>query len=217
MTILLSPLSLLFYIIVSLRNWLYDIGLLKSLSVEKPVLCVGNLTTGGTGKTPWVQFLCRYYEAQKKKVAIVSRGYGGDYEGLLEVKSDMDARVSGDEPLWLKNNTEAVIYLSKDRKYAADQVIKKEKPDLIILDDGYQHRRLNRDFNLVIIDASASWDSYHMLPWGRMREPFSSLKRAHTDVINKCNYADEYAIQRLRLKCLQYVGEDQIFLAFKIS
>lgn len=198
---LLFPLSLIYQWITTVRNFLYDKGWLKIYKVNTPVLCVGNITTGGTGKTPWVQHICRYLESKDKKVAIVSRGYGGSYEGILKVEADMDARLCGDEPLWLKRNTKASVYLSKKRFLAAQKAVQEEKPDVILLDDGFQHRSFHRDGDLLILDASAPFKHYSMLPMGRLREKFLNIKRAQIIIINKCNYASEYALQRLTEKC----------------
>ena len=213
MRIFLLPFAVLFWILTEIRNFLYDKSFLKSHKVDVPVLCVGNLTTGGTGKTPWVQYICKYLEGKSKKVVIVSRGYGGEYEGVLKVSSEMDPKLCGDEPLWLSKNTKATVYLCKDRTLGARTAIKEVKPDVILLDDGFQHRKLHRDFNLVLLDASAKKNSYWMLPVGNLREAFSGVKRATAVIINKCNYADPKDVQRISLECRKYIDDSSVWKA----
>lgn len=213
MRFLLLPLSLIFIFISWLRNLFFDLGILSQTSVGKPVICVGNLTTGGTGKTPWVQLLSGFFDRENIKNVIISRGYTGNFSGVLEVDAAMDPRQCGDEPLWLKKNTNADVFVGKSRVEAAQKALQEKDYDCLILDDGYQHRYLNRHMNLVLLDASAPSHHYSMLPVGRMREPFSALKRASLVVINKCNYADPKQTQSLRKKALKWVSEDSVFLS----
>ncbi|MCB0378234.1 MAG: tetraacyldisaccharide 4'-kinase [Bdellovibrionales bacterium] len=195
--VLLYPFALLFLFLVRLRLLFYALKWLPSRKVSCPVVCIGNLSVGGTGKTPWVQLLCLFFESINKKVVILTRGYKGEYEGIVKVENDSDPRLVGDEPLWLKRNTSSLVYVSHHRYEGALKVIEDENPDLILLDDGYQHLALQRDINFLILDASAKKDSYQMLPLGRLREPFSHVKRASFVIINKCNYAEEGAVDWL--------------------
>lgn len=213
MKILLLPFSLLFYLIIGLRHWLYEWGFFKSRRLESPVLCVGNLSTGGTGKTPWVQWITEHFLNRNQKVVILSRGYNGDYDGILKVDAEMDPRQCGDEPLWLKKNSRAEIYLGRNRYQAGLKAMANEKPDLFVLDDGFQHRALYRDLDLVLIDASASDLHELLLPMGYLREPFSALSRAQMVIINKCNYTDKEQVERLTEKCAVYVDRQNIFHA----
>ena len=190
MRYLLAPFAILFYFIQGLRGWLYSKSILKIKKVPKPVISIGNITTGGTGKTPWVQKVSNILSSKNKKVCILSRGYSGDFDGVLAVTKTMDPRKCGDEPLWLVNNTEADVYVGRSRTQAAGKALSEVNPDIFLLDDGFQHRKIHRDLDIVLIDVSAPESHYSLLPMGRLREPFSSLKRASMVVLNKCNFVD---------------------------
>lgn len=212
--ILLAPLALLFFLIISVRNKFYDRGLFKQHRLSVPVLCVGNITTGGTGKTPWVEwFTYKLGQEQQKTVAILSRGYSGDYDGVIEVTESMDPRRCGDEPLWLKRRTKSLVYVGRKRVKAARKLLSEHSPDLILLDDGFQHRALGRDLNVILLDASVTRSHYRLLPIGRMREGFAALKRADKVIINKCNYADKESVEWLKEQALRFLSAQQIYLA----
>ncbi len=130
-----------------------------------PVVSIGNLTAGGTGKTPCVEYVVRFYRALDRRVAILSRGYGGD-----------GAR--NDEALVLEENLPDVPHLQgADRVALAHIAIEELESEIVVLDDGFQHRRLARDLDLVLIDATAPWGHGYLLPRGLLREPPGSLKR----------------------------------------
>ena len=148
-----------------------------------------------------------------KKPAIVSRGYGGHFSGITEVQSDNDPRQCGDEPLLLKQKTLVPVYVGKNRFATARKILSKHKIDVILLDDGYQHRQFKRDFNIVLFDASAPSHHYSLLPMGRMRESFSSLKRADALIINKCNRTNSGKVEKLLNKCRPYISESRIFFS----
>lgn len=213
MKYLLIPFSWLFLLITTIRNFLYNTGVFEQKTVAVPVLCVGNITTGGTGKTPWVQMISQHFKDLNKNVAIISRGYTGDFSGVVKVTDTMDPRRCGDEPLWLKRNTQSQVYIGRDRYVVANQAMNEDSYDLLLLDDGFQHRQFYRDFNLVLLDASVDPSQYKMLPYGRLRESFSGLKRADAIIINKCNYANEKQVDHLYGLAAQYVGEARVFRA----
>ena len=210
---LLFPFSILFSFGVWFRNFLFELKIFESQSVSKPVICVGNLTTGGTGKTPWVQFICKQLEKKDKKVLIVSRGYGGSFSGIMEVQPGSNPRQCGDEPLWLKQKTKAFVYVGKNRFATIQKALSERKIDVVLMDDGYQHRQMKRDFNIVLIDATIPFHHYFMLPAGRMREGFSSLKRVDVLVVTKCNHAKPENIEKLINNCLPHISKEQIFLS----
>lgn len=205
--------SVLFSIGVWLRNLFFDLKIFKSRSVPKPIICIGNLTTGGTGKTPWIYFICEQLEKTGKEVLIISRGYGGSFSGVMEVQTESNPRQCGDEPLWLKQKTKASVYIGKDRFTTIKKALSRHKIDVILMDDGYQHRQMERDLNIVLIDATAPFDHYSILPMGRMREGFSSLKRANFLIITKCNLAKKENIKKLTDRCFPYISEKQIFFS----
>lgn len=206
-------LSLIFRFVIFLRQQFYKIGLLKTRQVKSPVICIGNLTTGGTGKTPWVQKIAKYIDSQNRRVGILSRGYSGDFDGVLEVTDTMDPRKCGDEPLWLKNNTPARVWVGRSRYKAALAAEKSQQCDVLLLDDGFQHFKLARRADIVLLDATSPRDRYRLLPLGRMREGFSALSRAHTVIINKCNYASAEQVNFLKQAVEVYKSPDDVFYA----
>ncbi len=191
-TDLLTAPALLYGAFMGVRNTLYDLFPALSQSVEIPVICVGNLTTGGTGKTPMVAYLTKYFHKHNLTVAILSRGYGRknrkDPKLITKVSTidNLAARELGDEALMLHQQIpDAALVLDGDRVRGAQAAIKQLAPDLLLMDDGFQHRRLRRNFNLVMIDSQKLFGNRRLLPAGPLREPLSALKRADAVVLNK--------------------------------
>jgi tetraacyldisaccharide 4'-kinase len=176
--------------VVRLRNWLFDKGWKRSARPPVPVVSVGNLTLGGTGKTPCVEYIAKFYRRQDVRVAILSRGYGSE---------------SGrnDEAMVLEQNLPDVPHLQGvDRVALAQVAVEELESELLILDDGFQHRRLARDLDVVLIDATAPWGYDHLFPRGLLREPPSSLRRAGVVVLTRCDQVPpaekESLVQRIR-------------------
>lgn len=177
--------SSLFYGIGSaLKNLLYDKKILKPTKVKAYVISVGNLTTGGVGKTPVVAEIAKYFIEKGEKTAIISRGYGGKLSNKnINIISDGDeiflnAEMSGDEPFWLAQNIKgAIVLTSKNRIEAAELAIKHFKVSTIILDDGFQHRKLHRDLDLVLMDSQMGFGNEKLLPAGPLREGPEAFKR----------------------------------------
>ena len=174
------------------RNALYELIPSLSQAVAIPVICVGNLSTGGTGKTPMVAYLAQHFHMSGLKVAILSRGYGRKDSRTPQVitpNSPLDylpAQEIGDEALMLHQQIpNATLVLDGDRIRGANTALKKLKADLILMDDGFQHRRLRRNFNLLMVDSQRLFGNRHLLPAGPLRESLKSLKRADAVVLNK--------------------------------
>lgn len=162
---------------VDIRNRLYDRGWLSVASAAVPVVSVGNLTVGGTGKTPCVEYLAQYYRNRDVRVAILSRGYG--------VESGPN-----DEALVLEENLPDVPHLQgADRAALATTAVEELESELLILDDGFQHRRLARDLDIVLIDATNPWGHGHLLPRGLLRESRRGLRRADAVIITRSDRA----------------------------
>ena len=180
----LLPPSWCYAIIVWFRNWAYDYQLLSSYQSSLPIISVGNITVGGTGKTPTVDWLVKAFTAAGKRIAIVSRGYGGSYQQAVAVVSDgcqimMAAEQCGDEPLLLaRRNPECPIIVARQRAAGVRYVEEHLDVDVIVLDDAFQHRRLARDVDLVLLDARDPFGNRWTLPAGKLREGISALKRA---------------------------------------
>jgi tetraacyldisaccharide 4'-kinase len=169
---------------VRLRNLAYDRGWLKVSRAAVPVVSVGNLTLGGTGKTPCVEYVARFYRERELRVAILSRGYGS-------------AGGHNDEAMVLEENLPDVPHLQgPDRVALAATAVEELESEVLVLDDGFQHRRLARDLDLVLVDATDPWGHGHLFPRGLLREPRSSLRRAGVVVLTRCDQADD--LGRLR-------------------
>lgn len=181
----LLPLSWLFGGIVALRRWAFRTGLLGSKKLGKPVIVVGNLTVGGTGKTPIVIWLVNTLAAQGYKVGVITRGYGGKAKSWpQQVKPDSDPKLVGDEAVLIAQETRCLVFAGPNRVAAAAQAIA-AGADVIISDDGLQHYRLQRDLELVVVDASRLFGNGHLLPAGPLREPLERLKTADMVLFNQ--------------------------------
>jgi tetraacyldisaccharide 4'-kinase len=197
---LLLPFSLIYAAGVALRNWLFDIGIRKVHTVGVPVISVGNLSAGGVGKTPFVELLARRLTAEGRKVAIVSRGYKREGTGTVVVSNGRvvcaDADLAGDEPAQLAEKLKGVVVIVDERRVSGAQyAIRQFGADLILLDDGFQHRSIHRDLDIVLLSAAEGSLAEHLLPAGDRREPFRSLRRANLIVLSHC--ADEIQFHRL--------------------
>ena len=185
----LLPLSWLYGAAVGIRNHYYDSVEAKKLPV--PVVSVGNLTVGGSGKSPLVATLAKEFLDREVPVAVLSRGYGREGHAPFVLVSDgkevlVDAREGGDEPVELARKIPGlVVAVGADRVGAAETLLEKLGRHVILLDDGFQHRRLARDVDLVCFDCMEPDTSLHLLPAGRLREPLRNLKRAHAVVLTR--------------------------------
>ena len=174
---LLLPFSVVFFIFCNIRLWLYKLGLLQVTVSPLPVIVVGNITAGGTGKTPIVIAIANYFVSQNKKVGVVSRGYGGKYtQESLEVTLLSNPIECGDEPLLIKQQTEVPVVVAKKRSNAIEFLIKNYSLDVIISDDGLQHYSMGRDIEIAVIDGHNRLGNGWFLPAGPLREAKRRLK-----------------------------------------
>jgi len=173
----LLPFSAVFFILSCIRLWLYKFKILKVNDSSLPVIVVGNITVGGTGKTPIVISIVNYLKSQNKKVGVVSRGYGGRYsQESIEVTLSSDPMQCGDEPLLIKQQTEVPVVVAKKRTKAIEYLIKKYALDVIVSDDGLQHYSMGRDIEIAVIDGHTRLGNGLFLPAGPLREAKSRLK-----------------------------------------
>jgi tetraacyldisaccharide 4'-kinase len=187
--------SLSYGLVVRTRNWQYDRGWKATLQAAVPVVSVGNLTLGGTGKTPCVEHVARFYRQRDVRVAILSRGYGS-------------TAGRNDEALVLEQNLSDVPHLQgADRAALAAIAAQELKSEILVLDDGFQHRRLARDLDLVLIDATEPWGYGYLFPRGLLREPRRSLRRAGVVMLTRCDQVDATARQRLRASIARIIPE----------
>lgn len=182
---LLLPFSLLFGAISTLRRVLFRAGILRAHTLPVPVVVIGNLTAGGAGKTPLTLHLAQQLVKRGWKPGIISRGYRGAAEVPLEVTSQADPALCGDEPLLLARSGCAPVFVCPDRA-AAGQALLAAHPevDVILCDDGLQHYRLARDIELCVVDGARGFGNGQLQPAGPLREPVSRLKRVDAVVMN---------------------------------
>ena len=174
---LLLPVSWLFWLIVKLRRFLYENKLLSSSRIDKPVVIIGNITVGGSGKTPLLIALCQLLKEQGFKPGVISRGYGSETEsgGLFQVSKDDSAQRVGDEPLLISQRTACPVVVSRDRPAAARYLLQHNDCDIVLSDDGLQHYRLQRDYEIAVIDARRGFGNGYCIPAGPLRESKSRL------------------------------------------
>ncbi len=196
-SIVLPPLSLLYGAVTRTRLSLYRRGTFHTTKLDRPVISIGNITTGGTGKTPLVEYVARTLASQGKKVCILTRGYGRKDPHLQVIVSDgygvlASPSEAGDEPhlLATKLTGLAAVISSADRIAAGREAIKDFGTDCFVLDDGFQHLRLARDLNVVTIDATNPWGGGRLLPHGRLRESVEGMSRADCVVITRCDQVE---------------------------
>ncbi len=185
LTLLLLPLSGLFYVLTTTRRFFYKMGLLKSVRLPVPVIVVGNITAGGAGKSPLVMELALQLLAKGYRPGIVSRGYGTKHKSVpVLVELESQAWTVGDEPLMLARKTGCPVAVCADRIQAAKLLIDDKKCDVIIADDGLQHYRLTRDIEIIVIDSQRQFGNGFLLPAGPLRELPSRLAKANFIVMN---------------------------------
>ena len=200
--------SIMYAALIKLRQFFYWVGWFKSYGVSIPIISIGNLTLGGTGKTPLTLYLAQKFTRANKKVGIISRGYGRWPKNKIEAVSDgqkifLSAIEAGDEPRMMAENLPSVaIYVGKDRFEVAKKIIKEQNVDVILLDDGYQHLRLSRSFDFLTIDVTSFWDDLYVVPLGRLREPLTHIRRSHCIVLTRTHEISEIEKKRIQKKII---------------
>jgi tetraacyldisaccharide 4'-kinase len=202
-SLILPPLSAIYGGVTRARAAAYRRGWFSVSKLDAPVVSVGNLTTGGTGKTPLVEWVCRTIAAETgKSICVLTRGYGRADPRTQVVVSDgnkllANEREAGDEPFLLAGNLIgiAAVISNPDRTAAGEWAIEHLRSEVFVLDDGFQHLRLARDLDIVTVDATNPWGDGggHLLPYGRLREPRTSLARAGSIVITRMEQAENPA------------------------
>ena len=208
-SIILAP----YYWALKLRHFLYDSGLRKVHRSPVPTICIGNITVGGTGKTPHTEMLLRLLQSRPewegKNVAVLSRGYGRKSKGFRLIEADDPASMTGDEPLQIKRKfPDTTVAVDRDRMEGCRILAGEDgcspdsighKADLIILDDAFQHRALNADFKIVLMDYGRPVYKDHLLPLGRLRDLPERTSKADIVIVTKCPpYLDEWRKDTIR-------------------
>ena len=196
--VLLTPLSLVFRLVVGLRQLAYKCGIRRSTRVSVPVIIVGNITVGGTGKTPLVAWLANYLRSKGYKPGIISRGYGGQASSWpQQVRPDSDPAVVGDEAALLATKTGCPMAVAPDRVAAANALINHSDCDVILSDDGLQHYALQRDIEIAVIDGVRRFGTGFLLPAGPLREPVGRLQEVDLIVVNGLGKGEEHPMRML--------------------
>ncbi len=181
----LLPLSLLFCLLAGFRRGLFALGLKRTVKLPVPVVVVGNISVGGTGKTPLVVWICKFLQAQGLKPGIVSRGYGGNASHWPKaVAPDSDPSEIGDEPLLLARRTQCPVFVGPNRPEAAQALLDQHQCDIIISDDGLQHYALQRDIEVAVVDGQRLFGNGLCLPAGPLREWRKRLQQVDLVVSN---------------------------------
>ena len=216
----LRPLSCLYGMGVGVRNYLFDMGILKSRKFDLPVISIGNLTVGGTGKTPHTEYLIELLK-DRYNVAVLSRGYKRKSSGFILSKSNTSVQQIGDEPYQMKQKFPDIeVAVDKDRCHGIEKLLEHDNApdtDVILLDDAYQHRYVSPGLNILLVDYHRLACYDELLPAGRLREPFGEKNRANIVIITKCpttckpidyrvvtKAMDLYPFQRLFFSTLEY-------------
>ncbi len=189
LNILLAPIALIYGLIIKIRNLLFDFKILKSVSFEKPIICVGNLTVGGTGKTPHVEYLIKLLST-KLNIATLSRGYGRKTKGFGYASNTSTSTEVGDEPLQIKLKYPSIqVTVDADRVSGITRLINENSNlDLILLDDAFQHRYVKPGLSILLIDFNRPITTDYFLPMGRLRDSVKEKRRADIVIISKCPF-----------------------------
>ena len=212
----LQPLSWLYGLGVNFRNMLFEMGILKSRSFDVPVISVGNITVGGTGKTPHVEYLIRLLK-DNFKVAVLSRGYKRKTHGFLRADKNSTVRDIGDEPFQMKTKfPDITIAVDSKRTRGITQLTSGDKdsqPDVILLDDAFQHRYVKPGINIMLVDYHRLIIYDKLLPSGRLREPVKSKDRADIVIITKCPTDMKPMEYRVITKAMSLYPYQQLFFS----
>lgn len=206
---LMLPLAVVFCLISLLRRLMYKIYIFRSYKLPVPVIIIGNITVGGTGKTPMLVEVCKQLKLAGLKPGIISRGYGGkSKQWPLDVKQDSDALETGDEPLMLARRTQCPVVVGPDRVADAKHLLEHYDCNVILSDDGMQHYRLRRDFEIAIVDAKRKSGNGFCLPAGPLREPKWRLNSADL-VIENGGDMNEFAYRVIAEKVISITSSKQ--------
>lgn len=181
--------SIFYSAVIRVRNFLYDTKILKSKKVDAVVICVGNITAGGTGKTPLVIWLCDFLREKNISTTILTRGYKA-----------RKGKFSDEPAILAKSCPDCRILINSNRIESAQKAISKLSAKALVMDDGFQHRRLHRDLDIVTIDSTCPFGYDKILPAGLLREPTSALKRAHAVVLTRSDQVDQNKLNQITEK-----------------
>ncbi len=210
----LAPAAWIYSLVVTVRHRLFDCGILKSEKFDVPIICVGNITVGGTGKTPMAEMLIDFLSS-RYRVALLSRGYGRRTKGYAEVLTSSHYRDVGDEPLQIKMKFADVVVAVCEKRADGVRRLTSEHPDvdLIIMDDGFQHRYIEPKINIVMIDFTRPVQHDHMLPLGTLRDTTDALCRADYFIVTKCPAYLKPIERRIAQKVLVKAAYQEVYFS----
>lgn len=212
--LLFRPIGMLYALLMRLREIFFKTNIFKRHAIDVPIVSVGNLVLGGSGKTPVVIYLAKLFIKHGYKTAVVSRGYGGTASRRVNIVSDgkrilLSSKESGDEPRFIAETVpEVMVVTGKKRVYPCNYAVNNLNCDVIILDDGFQHMAVSRDLDLVLFNGADLYSNMHVFPGGMLREPFSALNRADCFLITNCS-KENYDKVRTFSKHLENVWSDK--------
>lgn len=212
---LLFPFAVLYGVITTIRNFLFDIGFLKSYTFPLPIIAVGNLSVGGTGKTPQIEYLIRLLSS-KYRVATLSRGYKRQSQGFLLADTTVNAAILGDEPFQFFQKFPAIqVAVDADRKNGIEQLLsQKISPEVILLDDAYQHRKVKAGLYILLTAYGDIYADDYVLPTGNLRESRRGAQRAAIVVVTKCP-KNLSTSEQIRIKNqLKLADNQQLYFTF---
>lgn len=217
--VILFPFAILYDAVTGIRNRLYDRGYRPSASFDLPVICIGNLSVGGTGKTPMVEYLVRLLE-KSWRLATLSRGYGRNTRGFrIAQPSDTPASI-GDEPFqfYQKFGEKVKVAVGEERAFAIPAILQESDAEVILLDDAFQHRRVRPSFSILLTDYNRPFYHDFLLPAGRLRENRSGAERADVVVVTKCpDSASGDELMEMEKSIREYVSRPVFFASIKYA
>lgn len=199
-SIILRPISILYRLGLTVRNLLFEVNVFSSVQLNAKVISVGNVTVGGTGKTPCVESVAQLLKEKGYRVAVLSRGFGRRARGIVVVsdgdKVNATVEQTGDEPMVLAKNLSGIpVIVGKNRAETGQLAIQNWQVDVLLLDDAFHNRKVKKDFDIVVMDSTNLWGNGRVLPAGPLREPLHGLQRADTIILSRVNERqgrDEY-------------------------
>jgi len=216
---ILFPFAILYGFITGIRNFLFDKGILKSYTFDVPVIAVGNLSVGGTGKTPQIEYLIRLL-SPNYKIATLSRGYKRQSEGFVLADANSNAAILGDEPFQFYSKFKNIqVAVDANRKNGIEQLLSQaNKPDIILLDDAFQHRKVKAGFYILLTSYGDLYSDDFMLPTGNLRESRSGAKRANVIIVTKCpetlSLEEQNKIKRVLLRRNDKEENQELYFSF---
>ena len=183
---ILFPIAIIYWLVTFVRNWLYDVGFFKSKNYNLPIIAIGNLSAGGTGKTPHTEYLIRLLK-DKYKIAVLSRGYKRSTKGFVLANETISAAELGDESYQIHTKfSDVSVAVCEDRQTGIENLISAINPDVILLDDAFQHRKVKASFYILLTAYDDLFSDDYILPFGNLRESAIGKNRANLVIVTKC-------------------------------